>query len=88
LGAVYLLSHGAAKLIMVVGLWLEKGWSYPFAFVFLTLFIAFQLYELILKPSAGLALLTAFDGLILWLTWREYRRRKIRLEASTPHSIT
>jgi uncharacterized membrane protein len=76
LGAIYLLSHGAAKLIMVVGLWLEKGWSYPFAFVFLTLFIAVQLYELSLKASIGLALLTLFDGLILWLTWREFRRHK------------
>ena len=76
LGALYLISHGAAKLIMVVGLWLEKGWSYPFAFVFLTLFIAAQLYELTLKFSIGVVLLTAFDAFILWLTWREYRRRK------------
>jgi len=76
LGAIYLLSHGAVKLIMVVGLWLEKGWAYPFAFVFLMLFIAAQVYELSLKASIGLVLLTAFDVLILWLTWREYRRHK------------
>jgi uncharacterized membrane protein len=88
LGAIYLLTHGAAKLILVIGLWLEKGWSYPLAFVLLTLFIALQLYELILKPSVGLALLTAFDGLILWLTWREYRRRKDRLRAPAPPSAT
>jgi uncharacterized membrane protein len=75
LGAIYLLGHGAVKLVLVFGLWLEKGWSYPFAFVFLTLFIVLQLYELVLKPSAGVALLTAFDVLILGLTWREYRRR-------------
>jgi uncharacterized membrane protein len=81
LGAIYLLAHGVAKLILVIGLWLERGWSYPFAFVALTLFIALQLYELVLKPSAGVALLTAFDGLILWLTWREYRRRRDRLRA-------
>lgn len=81
LGAVYLLGHGAAKLILVIGLWLEKGWSYPFAFVVLTIFIVLQLYEFALKPSVGLALLTAFDGLILWLTWREYRRRRDRRQA-------
>jgi uncharacterized membrane protein len=76
LGALYLISHGAAKVIMVVGLWLEKGWAYPFAFIFLTLFIAAQLYELTLKFSIGVVLLTVFDAFILWLTWREYRRRK------------
>jgi uncharacterized membrane protein len=86
LGAIYLLAHGVAKLILVIGLWLEKGWSYPFAFVVLTLFIALQLYELVLKPSAGVAFLTAFDGFILWLTWREYRRRKDRLQVSAPPS--
>lgn len=67
---------------MVVGLWLEKAWSYPFAFVFLTLFIAVRLYEFALKPSAGLAFLTAFDAFILWLTWREYRRQKARAPAA------
>ena len=84
LGAIYLLSHGVAKLIMVIGLWLEKGWSYPFAFVFLILFIAFQLYEMILKPSIGLALLTAFDVLVLWLTWREFRRREDHAREPAP----
>ena len=88
LGAIDPLSHGVVKLILVVGLWLEKGWSYPFAFVFLTLFIAFQLYELTLKASIGLALLTAFDVLILWLTWREYRHHKAGAQAPVPPPAT
>jgi uncharacterized membrane protein len=30
-GAVYLLAHGVAKLVMVAGLWKHQRWAYPFA---------------------------------------------------------
>ena len=39
-------------------------------------FIGYQLYRIALQPSAGLVLLTAFDVVIVALTWREYRRQR------------
>jgi len=39
-------------------------------------FIGYQLYRIALWPSAGLVLLTAFDVVIVALTWREYRRQR------------
>jgi len=31
------------------------------------------------RPSIGVAILTAFDAVIIWLTWREWRRgRELR----------
>lgn len=42
-------------------------------------FLIFQLYELVTKPSLGVAVLTVFDAVIIWLSWREWRRdRELR----------
>ncbi len=78
----YLISHGAVKLVLVWGLLRNKTWAYPASLVVLGLFIAYQLYRMTWAPSIGLALLTAFDVLIVGLIWHEYRlvRRHIALE--------
>lgn len=80
-GAVYLLLHGLVKIVLVVALLRDKLWAYPWMIGFLVIFIAYQCYLLVLAFSWGLALLTAFDAVIVWLTWREYRihsRRRAR----------
>jgi uncharacterized membrane protein len=77
-------THGVVKLVVVVGLYLRQRWAYPVAFVFLGGFVIYQLYRLTYAPTAGLALLTAFDLFIIWLTWREYRRTK----ASEPEAVS
>jgi len=80
-GAVYLLAHGVAKLVMVAGLWRHQRWAYPFALVFLIAFIVDQLYRMTFAPSTGLALLTLFDLFVVWLVWRdsgEHRQRTQR----------
>ncbi|HEY7607411.1 MAG TPA: DUF2127 domain-containing protein [Actinomycetes bacterium] len=74
-GAVYLLAHGMVKVILVGALLKNQLWAYPAMIAFLGLFIVYQLYRLIVDPSAGLAALTAFDAVIAWLTYREYRRQ-------------
>ena len=72
-GAFYLLAHGMVKILLVVGLLRGERWAYPFAIVFLGLFIAYQSYRLSYAFSIGLALLTLFDIAIVALTIREYR---------------
>lgn len=42
---------------------------------FLLLFIAYQMYRLVLYPTFGLSALTIFDAVIVWLTWREWRKQ-------------
>ena len=73
-GALYLVSHGLAKVVIVGGLLRQKRWAYPVALIFLGGFVVYQLYRITFAPSIGLVLLTVFDLLIIWLTWREYRR--------------
>ena len=71
--AVYLLSHGAVKLFLVLAVLREKRWAYPLFMIALTLLIGYQTYQLSLGFSLWLAVLTIFDLVILVLAWHEYR---------------
>jgi uncharacterized membrane protein len=74
-GAVYLLAHGLVKVVLVVALLKNQLWAYPWTIAFLGVFIVYQLYRLSLRASVGLTVLTIFDALIAWLTYREYRKQ-------------
>jgi uncharacterized membrane protein len=74
-GALYLLSHGVVKIVLVVALLKNKLWAYPWMIAFLGVFIIYQVYRLSFKPSFGLTALTVFDVFIAWLTYREYRKQ-------------
>jgi uncharacterized membrane protein len=76
-GAIYLLSHGIAKIVLVALVLKDKLWAYPWLIGLLLAFIAYQLYQITaVHFSAGLTLLTIFDALLVWLTWREYRAKR------------
>ena len=62
--AIYLLGHGAIKLLMVVGLFYEKRWAFPVAILVLLGFIAFQIYRLCGDFSTGLFVFTVLDAVI------------------------
>lgn len=76
--ALYLLAHGMVKVVLVTGLLLNQLWAYPWMIAVLGLFILYQLYQLVVAPSAGLVALTVFDALIVFLTWHEYQRHRQR----------
>jgi uncharacterized membrane protein len=77
-GSIYLLAHGGVKIVLVVALLRNKLWAYPWLIAFLVVFIVYQVYRIILVPSAGLAALTIFDLVVVWLTYREYQRQRHR----------
>jgi uncharacterized membrane protein len=79
LASLYLLSHGLAKVVLVVALLFNKLWAYPSMIGLLILFIAYQLYRISYSHSLGLILLTVFDVFVIWLTWKEYKKQKIAL---------
>ncbi|MGN7798635.1 DUF2127 domain-containing protein [Leifsonia sp. 22587] len=76
-GAVYLLVHGVVKVVLVVAVLRDKLWAYPWLIGVLVAFIGWQGYELVVHFSWGLVALTAFDILIVALTVREYRMRRL-----------
>lgn len=76
-GAIYLLAHGIAKVVLVVLVLRGKLWAYPWMIALLVAFIAYQLYRITaVHFSAGLTALTVFDAALVWLTWREYQSRR------------
>jgi uncharacterized membrane protein len=85
-GAIYLLSHGAVKIVLVALVLRGKLWAYPWLIGVLLAFITYQLYQITaVRFSAGLTALTVFDAFLVWLTWREYQSRKApRHPAGTP----
>ena len=80
-GGIYLLSHGAAKIVLVVFVLKGKLWAYPWMIGLIAVFIVYQVYRLTYKMSFELVALTLFDLLVVWLTWREYRIKRTELHA-------
>jgi uncharacterized membrane protein len=71
--ALYLLSHGIIKILLVVGLLNNNLWAYPASLVALSLFIVYQIYRFLYTHSLGLVALTLLDLIVIWLVWHEYR---------------
>jgi uncharacterized membrane protein len=77
-GAIYLLLHGLVKIVLVWAVLKEHLWAYPWMIVFLLVFIAYQVYRIVVSFSWGLLLLTGIDIFIVYLTWREYGIHRAR----------
>jgi uncharacterized membrane protein len=73
-GAIYLLSHGVVKIILVFEVLREHLWAYLGLITVTALFVIYQTYRLTVKFSISLLLLTLFDLLIIYLTQKEYRQ--------------
>ena len=71
--AIYLLSHGAVKLWLIVGLLRERLWYYPTALIVFGAFIGYQLYRFSFTHSPFLIFLTVVDIVVIILTWHEFR---------------
>ena len=81
-GAIYLLSHGLAKVVLVIALLRERLWAYPGLIGLLGVFIVYQLYRLTYRFTIGLTLLTVFDVFVVGLTIREYALARARPPAA------
>lgn len=81
--ALYLLTHGVVKVVLVRAVLKNKLWAYPWMVTVLVIFMGFQVQQMLVKFTWGLLLLTLFDGFIVWLTLMEYRKhRRVRLVKS------
>ena len=86
-GGIYLLVHGVTKVVLVVLVLRDKLWAYPLMIAVLGLFIVYQVYRLTYKVSFTLIVLTLFDMLVVWLTWREYGVKRRALVAKTVDAV-
>ena len=72
----FLLIHGLVKVGLVICLLLNKLWAYPLGLAVLGLLLLYQIYQLLVAPTFGMAFLTVVDVAILWLIWREWRHHR------------
>ena len=71
--AVYLLSHGVMKMIVIGFLLKGLRWAYPAMGLLSIFFIVYQVYRYCFTRSYWLIWLTVLDLFLLFLTWMEYR---------------
>jgi len=74
--SLYLLTHGLIKALLVLALWFDALWAYPATIFVFGVFCVYQVHRFLYTHSLALILITFFDILIIWLTWREYRVQK------------
>lgn len=70
--ALYLISHGVVKGVLVFGLLRGYLWAYPASLAVLALFVLYQLIGIVATQSVPMILLTLFDLVVMWLIWKEY----------------
>jgi uncharacterized membrane protein len=71
--AIYLLTHGVAKIVLAIGLLRERSWAFPVATAFFTIFIAYMSYRMALAWSWSIATFCLIDLVTLCLVLREWR---------------
>lgn len=74
--AFIFISHGTVKLVLIVALLLEKKWAYPWGAGIFSLFIVYQLWQMLFTPSLTLLFVTFLDALVVALILHEWRWRK------------
>jgi uncharacterized membrane protein len=73
---VYLLVHGAVKIVLVAALLKNKLHAYPWAMAIFGALIVYQFYRFTFTHSIMLIVLSGFDVVIIWLIWLEYRSKR------------
>jgi uncharacterized membrane protein len=72
--AIYLLSHGVIKAVLVYALLKDKLWAFPWAIGVFAAFGVYQMYRYFIQPSGWLIALTVLDVVVILLTWAEWQR--------------
>jgi uncharacterized membrane protein len=76
--ALYLLSHGLIKLVLIYAIIREQLWAYLGLIIVTVAFVIYQLYHLVAHgPSFSYIALTLFDFVVIYLTSKEYGRQKV-----------
>jgi uncharacterized membrane protein len=75
--SLFLLSHGIAKVVLVIAMWMKQLWSYPLTILVFSAFSAYQIYRCSHTHSIALFILTIFDVVVIALTWQQWRQLTI-----------
>jgi uncharacterized membrane protein len=76
---LYLIVRGVVKTGLVGALLRNYVWAYPAALAVLGLFVLYQIFDIALRGSLIVTLITVYDLIVMYFIWREYqivRRRR------------
>ena len=79
--AVYLLSRGLIKVVLIYAMLKNKLSAYPISLIVLGLFVSYQMYQILISFSGTILALTIFDLIVMWFIWAEYKVLKWRMHA-------
>ncbi|MDB4992364.1 MAG: hypothetical protein JWL75_609 [Parcubacteria group bacterium] len=71
--AIYLLSRGLIKCLLIYALLRNILWAYPASLTVLGLFVIYQIYEILTLGSVFVIAITLFDLVVMYFIWREWR---------------
>lgn len=80
-GALYLLSHGIVKVVLVAEILRNRLWAYLGLIGVTAGFMIYQIYRFALTYSITMLLLTIFDAVVVYLTVIEYNKRRSQTAA-------
>ena len=69
---LYLVNRGGVKLGLIVSLFKNKLWAYPWSLAALGCFVVYQLYEIVKTLSLAIIAVTLFDFAVMYFIWKEY----------------
>ena len=82
--ALYLISRGLIKAVLIFALLKNKLWAYPSSLFVLTAFVVYQVYQVLHDHSLLLVAVTLFDLVVMYFIYREWRivKRRSRMTNS------
>lgn len=79
--AIYLIFWGLIDIFLPINLLREKMWAFYASYVFIGLFVCYELYRLAHTHSQALAIATAIDIIMLWLIRHEHKKLQSKLSS-------
>lgn len=86
--SLFLLSHGVTKIVLVLGLWMNKLWAYPLTIAVFAAFCGYQVYRYTHTHSVWMLVLTILDLALIYLTWEQYKHQQGLRRAKTGSEIS
>ncbi len=86
-GAVYLVTHGLVKILLVSEILRGRLWAYQGLIWFTVGFMVYQTYRFAYSGSVLMIVLTLYDAVVVWLTVVEYRKRRGDRQAGETQAV-
>ncbi len=76
-GALYLIGHGLSKIFLVGEILRHHLWAFRALIIITAGFVVYQVYRVSYTHSVTLTILALYDGLVVYLTAKEYQKQKV-----------